>query len=252
MPMFFEILSGRNAVREALLAKRRRITKVLVAESVTSKDVVAELTSLCQDAHVPLQALPREALDRQSPELRHQGVLAEVSAYPYVSLEDLLLKAQTQNQAAFILILDNLQDPQNVGSLLRTAEAVGVQGVIVMTQRAVGITPAVSRASAGAVEHLAIAQMTNLAQTLRWLKERGVWIVGVEEHPQAQDYRNLAYDMPLALVVGSEGSGLRRLTIDECDYIVRIPMHGLIHSLNVSVAGSLLLYQVLTSRGLRN
>ena len=132
--------------------------------------------------------------------------MAEVSAYPYVTLEDILATAQTQNQAPFILILDNLQDPQNVGSLLRTAEAVGVHGVIVMTQRAVGITPAVSRASAGAVEHLAIAQMTNLAHTLRWLKERGVWIVGVEEHPQAQDYRALAYDMPLALIVGSEGA----------------------------------------------
>lgn len=248
MPVFFEILSGRNAVREVLLAKRRRVTKILIAEGVTSKDIVAELTLLCHNAHVPLQLLPREALDRQSPELRHQGVLAEVSAYPYVTLEDIISKAQTRGQAPFILILDNLQDPQNVGSLLRTAEAVGIHGVIVMTQRAVGITPAVSRASAGAVEHLAIAQMTNLAQTLRWLKERGVWIVGVEEHPQAQDYRALAYDMPLALIVGSEGSGLRRLTVEECDYIVRIPMHGLIHSLNVSVAGSLLLYQVLTSR----
>jgi 23S rRNA (guanosine2251-2'-O)-methyltransferase len=248
MPVFFEILSGRNSVREVLLAKRRRVSKVLIAEGTTSRDIVAELTMLCQDAHVPLQLLPRETLDHQSPDLRHQGVLAEVSAYPYVTIEDILANAQTHGQAPFVLILDNLQDPQNVGSLLRTAEAVGVHGVIVLTQRAVGITPAVSRASAGAVEHLAIAQMTNLAQTLRWLKERGVWIVGVEEHPRAQDYRTLEYDMPLALIVGSEGNGLRRLTVEECDYIVRIPMQGLIHSLNVSVAGSLLLYQVLTNR----
>jgi 23S rRNA (guanosine2251-2'-O)-methyltransferase len=248
MPSFYEILAGRNAVREALIAKRRKFIKVVLAEGVTSRDIVAELTNLCQVSHVPLQILPREALDNSSPDLKHQGVLAEVSAYPYVDLEDILSAAQTHNQAPFILVLDNLQDPQNVGSLLRTAEAVGVHGVVVMTQRAVGITPAVSRASAGAVEHLAIAQMTNLAHTLRWLKEHGVWIVGVEERPSAQDYRALNYDMPLALIVGSEGGGLRRLTVEECDYLVRIPMLGLIHSLNVSVAGSLVLYQVLTSR----
>ncbi|MCE5258112.1 MAG: 23S rRNA (guanosine(2251)-2'-O)-methyltransferase RlmB [Chloroflexi bacterium] len=247
MPEQSEFLAGRNAVHEALLAGRRRFIRVIISEGVVARDILYEITKLCQERRIALQQLPRETLDRLSPEIRHQGVLAEVSSYPYVEPEDLLNAAKTSGRAPFMLVLDNLQDPQNVGSLLRTAEAVGVHGVFIHAQHAVGITPAVSRASAGAVEHLAVAEQTNLASTLRWLKQKGIWIIGVEEHPQAQDYRALKYDMPLALVVGSEGSGLRRLTIEECDFIASIPMVGKIHSLNAAVAGSLLLYQVFNS-----
>ena len=248
MPVQSEFLAGWNAVREALLARRRKITRVMMSESAASREIVHEINRLCQEQHIALQQAPRETLDRLVPGIRHQGVLAEVSPYPYVEPEDILDAAQVSGRMPFILVLDNLQDPQNVGSLLRTAESVGVHGVIIHTQHAVGITPAVSRASAGAVEHLAIAEQTNLASTLRWLKQKGIWIIGVEEHPQAQDYRVIKYDMPLALVVGSEGSGLRRLTIVECDFIASIPMVGRIHSLNAAVAGSLLLYQVFNSR----
>jgi len=243
-----EFLAGRNAVREALVAKRRRITRVLLSESAASRDIVREINRICQDQKINLQTVPREELDRLSPAVRHQGVLAEVSPYPYVAPEDILEKASANASMPFILVLDNVQDPQNVGSLLRTAEAVGVHGVIIHSQHAVGITPAVSRASAGAVEHLLITEQTNLASILRWLKLKGIWIIGVEEHPRAQDYRLIKYDMPLALVVGSEGSGLRRLTVEECDFIAAIPMIGRIHSLNVAVAGSLLLYQVFNYR----
>jgi 23S rRNA (guanosine2251-2'-O)-methyltransferase len=146
------------------------------------------------------------------------------------------------------LALDSLQDPQNVGSLLRTAEAVGVHGVIVPERRAVGVTPAVSRASAGAVEHLLVAQVTNLARVLEELKGRGVWVVGVEDVPAAQDYRDVDLDMPLVLVVGGEGPGMRRLVMGTCDLLLRIPMRGHVGSLNVSVAGSIVLYQAWSGR----
>jgi len=157
--------------------------------------------------------------------------------------------ARQRDERPFLLALDSLQDPQNVGSLLRTAEAVGVHAVIVPVRRAVGITPAVSRASAGAVEHLRIARVTNLARTLDDLKTERVWIVGAEDRPGAQDYREVSLDMPLVLVVGSEGRGMRRLTAEKCDLLVRIPMRGHIGSLNVSVAGSILLYEAWRARG---
>jgi len=147
-----------------------------------------------------------------------------------------------------VLVLDELQDPQNVGALLRTAEAVGVDGVVIATRRAVQITPAVSRASAGAAEHLQIASVANIAQVLQSLREQGLWIVGLEDRPQAQDYRTVDLDRPLALVLGSEGYGLRPLVARQCDYMLRIPMHGRINSLNVSVAGALVLYRILEAR----
>ena len=249
MPAPREFLAGRNAVREALVARRRRIYRVLLAEGLATREILDEITRLCSTAGIPQTLMPRASLDALSAGVRHQGVLAEVAPYPYSSLTEILERAQTAQQLAFILVLDNLQDPQNVGSLLRSAEATGVHGVVVHAQQAVGITPAVSRASVGAVEHLHISAETNLAQTLRWLKGQGVWIVGVEEDARAEDYRSLSYDMPLALVVGSEGAGLRRLTLELCDFVVRIPMLGQVHSLNAAIASSLVLYQAASARG---
>jgi 23S rRNA (guanosine2251-2'-O)-methyltransferase len=151
-------------------------------------------------------------------------------------------------EAPFFLALDSIQDPQNLGSLLRTAEAVGIHGVILPDRRAAGITPAASRASAGAAEHLHVAQVTNLVRTLEALKEAGVWIVGGEEHPQSVDYRRPALNLPVALVLGSEGQGMRRLVAETCDLLLRIPMRGQVGSLNVSVAGGILLYHLLAAR----
>ncbi len=237
-----EILVGRNAVREALLAGRRRVDKLLLAEGVERKGIIADILRLCQQRGIRVQTTPRVELDHLGDE-HHQGVAAEVSSYPYVALEDLFALATERGEPPFLLALDSLQDPQNVGSLLRTAEAVGVHGVILPERRAVAVTPAVSRASAGAVEHLRVAQVTNLARTLDALKERGVWVVGVEDHPRAQDYRQADLNIPLVLVLGSEGEGLRRLVMDKCDLLLRIPMRGRINSLNVAVAGALVLYQ---------
>jgi 23S rRNA (guanosine2251-2'-O)-methyltransferase len=243
-----ELLAGRNAVYEALRAGRRQVSRVLLAENAEEKGTLQQIVQICRRRGIALTPAPRYDLDEMGAGLEHQGVIAEVSAYPYVELDDLLAVSQQRQEDPFLLMLDSLQDPQNVGSLLRTAEAVGIHGVIVPERRAVGITPAVSRASAGAVEHLAISMVTNLVRTIEELKAKGIWVVGVEEHPSAQDYRRVDLKMPLALVMGSEGAGMRRLVLERCDLIIRIPMQGQIASLNVAVAGSILLYQAWSAR----
>jgi len=243
-----ETLAGRNSVREALLARRRVIHQVVLAEGVGEKGIVEEIVQLAREARVPVEHARRQDLDRWGIELKTQGVIARVSGYPYAEVDDLLAVAHERGEPPFLLALDSLQDPQNVGSLLRTAEVVGVHGVILPERRAVGVTPAVSRASAGAVEWLRVAMVTNLARTLDALKEAGIWVVGVEDLPEAKDYRRVDLNMPVALVVGSEGRGTRRLVTEKCDLLVRIPMRGHINSLNVSVAGSLVLYQAWNAR----
>lgn len=243
-----ELLCGRNAVREALRAHRRRIRRVLVAEGALDRGTLADIQRLAQQRQIPLERVPRGDLDRLAKGLEHQGALAEASAYPYVSVDELLAIGTERQEASFLLALDALQDPQNVGSLLRTAEAVGIHGVVIPERRAVGITPAVSRASAGAAEHLRVAQVTNLSRTLAALKERGVWIVGVEDLPTARDYTEVALDMPVVLVLGSEGEGLRRLVAEHCDLLLRLPMRGQINSLNVATAGAVILYHAWRTR----
>jgi 23S rRNA (guanosine2251-2'-O)-methyltransferase len=181
-------------------------------------------------------------------DVNHQGVIARVSSYPYLSLDELLDLSKQRRERPFFLILDSLKDPQNLGSLSRTAEAVGVHGIIIPKRRSVSVTEAVSRASVGAIEYLHVAQVTNLARTLDRLKEERVWVAGVEDHPDAQDYREADLDMSLALVLGSEGQGMRRLTAEKCDFLFRIPMVGQINSLNVSVAGSIMLYRAWEAR----
>ena len=243
-----EYLVGRNAVCEALRADRRRFDRVLIGDRVSDKGPIRRITALCRRMQVPVQRVKRQELDRLGRQLPHQGVAAQVSSYPLATLDDMLALARERQEPPFLLALDSLQDPQNVGSLLRTAEAVGVHGVVVPERRSVGITPAVSRASAGAVEHMRVAQVTNLARTIDELKESGLWVVGVEGHESARDYRQVDLNMPLALVLGSEGLGMRRLIRDKCDLLLRIPMLGHVTSLNVAIAGSLILYQALCAR----
>jgi len=243
-----ETLVGRNSVREALLARRRRIERILLAEGVEEKASIEDILRLCQRAGVPVLRVGRDELSRLSGSLEHQGVAAQASSYPYADLAETLALARQRQEAPFLLALDSLQDPQNVGSLLRTAEVVGVHGAILPLHRAVGITPAVSRASAGAVEHLLVAQVTNLASTLEHLKAQGIWVVGLESRPSLQDYRLADLNMPLVIVLGSEGYGIRRLVAEKCDLLLRLPMRGRINSLNVSVAGSVLLYHAWSAR----
>ena len=244
-----EVLYGRNAVREALRAGRRKIYKLLLAQGMKEAGIVADVVTLAGRSGVPIQQLERRQLDRIGG-FKHQGVAAEAAQYPYVELEAILAEANQRPEVPFLLMLDCLQDPQNLGSLLRTAEIVGVHGVVIPKRRAVGITPAVVSSSAGATEYLLVAQVTNLVQTMEELKSKGLWIVGLEDVPQAALYYQSDLTMPLALVVGSEGKGMGRLVRETCDMLIRLPMRGKISSLNAAVAGSTALYEVWRQRGI--
>jgi 23S rRNA (guanosine2251-2'-O)-methyltransferase len=237
-----DVLYGRNAVRETLRARRRELRRLRVSSGVQETGVIAEIIKLAGQAGVPLERVERQVLDKQLRDVNHQGVALEAGAYPYVELEACLALAAERKEAALLLLLDHLQDPQNVGTLLRTAEAVGVHGVALPGRRAAEITPAVVNASSGATEHLHIALIGNLAQTIAELQRNGVWVVGLENDQTARDFDTVDLDMPLALVVGAEGVGLARLVRERCDFLVRLPIIGHIGSLNAAVAGSIALY----------
>ena len=242
-----EILYGRNAVHEALRAGRRRCERLLLAEGVQESSTMTGILRLAAQRSLPIKQVNRRQLDALGP-VNHQGIAAQMGAYPYVEVEAILALAGQRNEPPLLLLLDCLQDPQNLGTLLRTAEVVGVHGVAIPRHRAAEITPAVSNASAGAVEHLLVAQVTNLVRTMEELKEKGVWIVGLENLTEAQDYHQVDLNMPLALVVGSEGRGLSRLVRERCDLWIRLPMRGHIDSLNAAVAGSIALYEMWRQR----
>jgi 23S rRNA (guanosine2251-2'-O)-methyltransferase len=238
-----DLLYGRNSVLEALRAGRR-IRRLMVAGSAHGLDA---LLDLAKQRRIPVDVVDRHDLDRRAGD-HHQGVLAEADEFEYAHVDDLLAAANRRGEAPLLLALDSLQDPQNFGTLLRTAQACGVHGVLVPEHRAVGVTPSVSNASAGAVEHLAVARVTNLARSLGQLKSRNVWIYGLAVDA-GEAYWDVDFDGPLALVVGSEGSGLGRLVREACDVLVHIPMAPeAIQSLNASVAGSLVLYQAFANR----
>jgi len=243
-----ELLYGRNAVREALRARRRTFQRLLVSAGAQEAGTLGEVVRMAEEAGVPVARVDRRDLDRRLRDANHQGVLLECGDYPYVELEDCLALAEERGEPALLLMLDHLQDPQNIGTLLRTAEVVGVHGVIIPGRRAAEITPAVVNASSGAVEHLRVAVITNLAAAIEQVQHAGVWVVGVEDDPRAQEYDRVDLDMPLALVLGAEGPGLARLTRERCDFLVRLPMRGQIASLNVAVAGSIVLYHAWRTR----
>ena len=234
-----DYLYGRHAILEALRANRP-IEEILIARGVHSHGALSEIVALAKSAGVSMHGLPREELDRLAQ--NHQGIVARIPDFQYVDAEDLLTVARERGEPAFLLMLDSVQDPQNFGTLLRTAEAVGVHGVVIAERRAVGVTPAVVKASAGAVHYLKIARVTNLARTIEAYKRANVWVVGIENDPAAQEFSRADYKVPLALVLGSEGEGLGRLVSEKCDYLVRLPMWGKIDSLNVAVAGSIVLF----------
>jgi 23S rRNA (guanosine2251-2'-O)-methyltransferase len=244
-----EILYGRNPVREALRAGRRKIYKLVLAQGTKETGIVADIAALASKSGVPIQRVERKQLDRIG-DFNHQGVAAETTQYPYVELEKILAQADQRQEIPLLLMLDCLQDPQNLGTLLRTAEIVGVHGAVIPKRRAVGVTPAVVNSSAGATEHLLVVQVTNLVRTMEELKARGLWIVGLEDVPQAQLCYQSDLTMPLALVVGSEGRGMGRLVRETCDILIRLPMRGKISSLNAAMAGSVALYEVWRQRGM--
>lgn len=240
-----ELLYGRNAVLEALRGGRD-IKRVFVATGAHG-DAITEIVDSARARKISLQSVDRRRLDDMA--FNHQGVVAEAAPYVYATIEE-VIEAVTGAEQPLVLVLDVLQDPQNLGSLLRTAAAAGAQGVVIPEHRAVGVTPAVVKASAGAIERLKIAQVVNLSRAIDQLKEAGLWAVGLDaEGETAYDKADL--DRPLALVVGGEGRGLRQLVRQRCDVIVRLPMPGAIESLNAAVAGSIVLYEALRQRANR-
>ena len=241
-----EWITGRNPVYETLRTRRRQVFRLLVAQGVQEKGRLAVILEEAKNQRVPVEWAPRPRLDAlgENP----QGVALETSGYAYADLQDVLERAAERAEPLFVLVLDLIQNPQNLGTLLRTGEAAGIHGVVLPLARAAGVTPAVVSASAGASEHLLIAQ-ANLAQAIEKLKKAGAWVIGMDSGAQAQPLERVRLDGPLALVVGNEGEGLRPLVRASCDLVMRLPMRGEIESLNAAVAGSIALYLAVQARG---
>lgn len=236
-----EFIYSRNAVYETLRAGRRQVFQLLLAEGAQEKGRLTEIAGLAQQRKIPTQKVPRPRLDKIH--ANHQGVALEVSGYPYADLTDSLELAGQRKEQPFLLLLDSLNDPQNFGTLLRTAEAVGVHGVVIPLARTVEVTPAVVNASSGASEHLLIAP-GNLSQVIDQLKREDVWIAGLDQDGETVSSAGADKRLrgALGLVVGSEGEGMRPLVRSKCDFLLKLPMRGQVESLNAAVAGSVALY----------
>ena len=238
-----ELIYSRNAVFEVLSARRRQIFSIEIAEGVQEKGKLTEILKLAQQQKIKVYRVPRPKLDKVHQ--NHQGIVAEVSGYPYADVTDILDTAK--GEPPFMLILDSLQDPQNFGTLIRTAEAIGVHGIVIPLARSVEVTPAAVNASSGASEHMLIAQ-ANLSQTIDALKAEDVWVVGLDQAGAEIQPGSRHLKGALALVVGSEGEGLHELTRKKCDIVLKLPMRGKIESLNAAVAGSVALYLAYLNR----
>lgn len=236
------ILVGRNPIREALRTGRD-MEKLMVASGELSGSA-REIVSMARTAGVKVQVVERVRLDQVTH--HHQGMIAYASAYAYSTLDEILMEAEEKGEDPFIIILDRVTDPQNLGAIIRTAACVGAHGVLVQLHRAVGLTPSAVRASAGAVEHVKVARVTNINNSIRSLKERGIFVYGGDA--SGKDYRSVKITGPCALVIGSEGDGISPLTLSLCDEKLSIPMSGVIDSLNASVAAGILMYAAYTSR----
>jgi 23S rRNA (guanosine2251-2'-O)-methyltransferase len=250
-----EWLYGRHAVEETLAARRRKVFRVLMAESVKGQKPgeeagrLASIETAAREAGLAVErvAMPRlDALSRAGH--HHQGVVAKVGPFPYSPLSDVLASCREAGSGALVLILDQIQDPQNFGTLLRSAEAAAVTAVMMLERRQVEVTPSVVNASAGAVEHLSVCLVNNLGRAIEALQEAGLWVYALQGEASAALYTETDLRGPLGLVVGSEGQGVGRLVRERCDGAIRLPMRGKVESLNAAVAGSIALYEVLRQR----
>ncbi|MCM3741066.1 23S rRNA (guanosine(2251)-2'-O)-methyltransferase RlmB [Oceanobacillus luteolus] len=239
-----EIIIGKNPVMEAL-SSGRSVNKVFVSEHL-NPSTVSKLKQRAKEAGTIVQKVPKSKLDSLS-DGNHQGIVAYVASYDYGTLDDLFDRAEQKGEDPFFIILDELEDPHNLGSILRTADATGVHGVIIPKRRSVGLTATVAKTAAGAIEHVPVVRVTNIANTIDELKEKNIWVVGTAGEA-TEDYRRLDGTLPIAVVIGNEGKGISRLVKKKCDWTVSIPMSGEVSSLNASVACSLLLYEVYRKR----
>lgn len=243
-----ETLYRRNAVLEALRGSSRQLHRLWVEERLKGGEV-QPLLDAARERGLSVQRAPRQKLTQLAGDSSHQGVVLEAGPFPYSDVEAMLDLAAERDEKPFLLLLDLLHGPQNIGALLRTAELCGVHGVIIQDRRAPDITPSVVMYSAGAVEHLLVAQVTNLVDTMRSLKEQDVWLVGMDLSDEAHGVGEIDLDMALGIVVGHEGEGMRRLVRETCDFLLRLPMRGDVDSYNAAVAGSILLFAAWQARG---
>lgn len=244
-----DYLYGHWAVMESLRAGRRSFEQLIVTETIEDKGFSGEIMATAQERGVKVRRVPRRILDDLANGANHQGMILRAGEYAYSSLDDMLALAKQREEKPFLLLLDLLKDPQNVGSLLRVSDAVGVHGIILQERRGVSVTPAVVNASSGAVEHLKVAQVTNLVQTMKDLKEQDIWMVGLDIGPNVPTIDKTDLNIAIGLVLGSEGEGMRRLVRDTCDILVCLPMRGRVGSLNVATVGSVALYSAWQARG---
>lgn len=244
LALLMNVIFGINAVSEALKARGRAFEWVGLAKD--RHDLrLQRLIQECRHSGIPVRFLPRVELDRMAATASHQGVVAVTSSKQYADLDDIL--AAKRGEHSLVVVLDGVEDPHNLGAVLRTADAAGADGIVIPERRAVGVTGTVAKASAGASAHLPVAKVTNIARTLEQLKEKELWIVGLDERGK-QPYDSIDYKMNCAVVLGAEGKGLHDLVAKKCDFLVSIPMLGKVPSLNVSVAAGVVLYEVVRQR----
>ncbi|OPY57270.1 MAG: putative TrmH family tRNA/rRNA methyltransferase [Pelotomaculum sp. PtaU1.Bin035] len=239
-----DVIAGRNPVREALRAERP-VNKILIVKDSHSGPL-REIFALAREKSIPVQKAEKHILNKFAGEAVHQGVIALVAPKAYVAVEDLLESVQP-GEDPFLILLDEISDPRNLGAILRTADAAGVHGVIIPRRRSAPLTPTVAKSSAGAIEYVPVARVANIAQTVDTLKEKGIWLIGADAAGQ-ELFWDARLDGPLALVIGGEDKGLGRLVKERCDILVRLPMSGRVNSLNASVAAALLAFEVVRQR----
>jgi 23S rRNA (guanosine2251-2'-O)-methyltransferase len=240
-----EWLWGRNPIYETLRSNRRGVFQLRISEGSKIEGRMNDILRLANERSIPVSRVPKDSLSGLNP--NHQGVALQVDEYPYSDLSQILERAEERKEDPLVLILDSLKDPQNLGTLIRTAELIGVHGLVLPLRRTATVTPAVVNASSGASEHSLICQ-ANLAQIISQLKEEGLWVVGLEGGPEAQSPEQVDLKGPLVVVVGSEADGMRKLVRSSCDFLLKLPMRGEVDSLNAAVAGSVALYLIWQAR----
>ena len=239
-----DLVAGRIPAIEVLKSERD-INKIFLQEGLSGSKM-EEIQNLAKKRSIQISLVPKSKLDQLVDGMNHQGVVVAASAFQYATIDDLFAVAAQKEEDPFFILLDGVEDPHNLGSIMRTADAIGAHGIIIPKRRAVGLTATVAKASTGAIEHVAVARVTNLVQAIKELKERGLWLYGTDM--EGQDYRQWETTLPIGLVMGNEGKGISRLVKEQMDGMVTIPMTGHVQSLNASVAASLLMYEVYRGR----
>lgn len=240
------MILGRHPVLECMLAERP-VNKIILAKDLDKSDIISRILALAKKTQIRVEFVDKKALDRLAEGQHHQGVVAFAAAHEYVEVEDIIAAAKAKSEDPFIILLDNLEDPHNLGAILRTADAAGAHGVVITKHRSVSLNTTVAKASAGAIEHVPVAMVNNLNECIRKLKDERIWVFGLDNSGDTE-LTKADFKLSLAMVVGGEGQGLSQLVRKNCDFVVKIPMRGKINSLNASVAAAIAMYEVVRQR----